>query len=100
MLLGLISDSLVFLPAVFDTRQSALTNIILRKIFWLLAGPVAVLLQLLDRVEEGQTEAFLRGRHIFIRLLKAGSTATAWLSSSNFLASVASLSRLLGEKVW
>ena len=52
MLLGLISDSLVFLPAVFDTRQSALTNIILREIFWLLAGPVAVLLQLLDRIEE------------------------------------------------
>ena len=52
MLLGLISDSLVFLPAVLDTGQSSLANIILGEIFWLLAGPVAVLLQLLDRVEE------------------------------------------------
>ena len=52
MLLGLISDSLVFLPAVFDTGQSALAYIILREIFRLLAGPVAILLQLFDRIEE------------------------------------------------
>lgn len=98
MLFGLIGDSLVFLPAVFDAGLGALTHVILREIFWLLARPVAVLLQLLDRVEEGHTEAFLRG-HIFIRLLKAGSTAAARLATSKFLASVATLSRLLGEKV-
>ena len=100
MLLSLIGDSLVFLPAVFDAGHGTLAHILLRlrwHVFRLLTGPIAVLFELLNRVEEGQTEALLSGG-IFIRLLKAGSSARLG-STSNLLAGVASLTRFLSEKV-